>query len=797
MPGIKLYEKEKKMKNLVILLFLFGSFAANGQNLKGYVFTQKDNAPAQFASVGLLALPDSNMVSGAITLTDGAYSFEKVKPGKYVVKVTYMGHKTESKEVEINPGKEEIVTESIYLLETETTLNEATVIGEKLKGKELVDRTVYSVPAVVAQTSTNGYEILKKVPQVNVDFQNNVTLNGSSNFIIQVDGRQRDKEFLAKLLPTDIESVEIISNPSGRYEGNIDGVINIILKKEARYGMNGNVSLALKPFKKTTTALSGSIDYAMGKITFYTTGYIFSQNLFINNSVKSNFSLLDSTTHLVGNGKIGVMVGSVNSGFDYYMNEKNNLSFNVSIKPINQDIDLNSESLLYKFDNPQNRLLSTTGEYLKSNEATYSLFYKKTFGKAVREFTAEGIYYHFKSDQDNRFTNTRYLYNSDLPLNVIRRLEDNLNYRDYTSLKLDYVHPVGMNTKIETGYQFYYQQLSYELKIDDSQEGNLFEYQEYRHSAYAGITFNLKKIGFQANLRVENSNILTDSVSDPTYTCLLPSMNLQYKFSASQNLKLTYNRRINRPGIYDMNPYWKIGQDYSITTGNPDLRPDYRDRIQLTFTKNFGSNYFSPSIYYEYLSDKVGQEINTVVSPIDGSVTTFTKPYNLLNGYEYGGGINAMLWFVNINARVYKGHFDEYNNIPERDYFSYSINSYAFAHLDKNKKATAFAFISYNGVRVDAQTKTYSAPFYGFGAQKQMKNHSGGIFFLLPFSTDIKLSRAETEAPAITSQNIIGFDVSYYIQFSYSYKFNKGKNVKKLDRKIEIESDSKSQGIGK
>lgn len=790
-------KKNKKMKNLVILLFLFGSFAANGQNLKGYVFTQKDNTPAQFASVGLLALPDSNMVSGAITLTDGAYSFEKVKPGNYVVKVTYLGHRTEIKEVVINQGKEDIEAESIYLVETETTLNEATVIGEKLKGKELVDRTVYSVPAVVAQTSTNGYEILKKVPQVNVDFQNNVTLNGSSNFIIQVDGRQRDKEFLAKLLPTDIESIEIISNPSGRYEGNIDGVINIILKKEARFGMNGNVSLALKPFKKTTTALSGSLDYAMGKITFYTTGYVFSQNLFINNSVKSNFSLLDSATRLVGNGKIGIIVGSVNTGFDYYMNEKNNLSFNISIKPINQDIDLNSESLLYKSETPLNKILSTTGEYLSSNEATYSLFYKKTFGKAVQEFTAEGIYYHFKSDQNNKFTNTRYLYNSELPLNVINRLEDNLNFRDYTSLKLDYVHPVGMNAKIETGYQFYYQQLSYDLKIDDSQEGNLFEYEEYRHSAYAGITFNLKKIGFQANLRIENSNILADSVSDPTYTCLLPSMNLQYKFSASQNLKLTYNRRINRPGIYEMNPYWRIGQDYSVTTGNPDLRPDYRDRIQLTFTKNFGSNYFSPSIYYEYLSDKIGQEYMTVVSPIDGSVTTFSKPYNLLNGYEYGGGINAMLWFVNINARVYKGHFDEYNNIPERDYFSYSINSYAFAHLDKNKKATAFAFISYNGVRVDAQTKTYSAPFYGFGAQKQMKNHSAGVFFLLPFSTDIKLSRAETEAPAITSQNIIGFDVSYYIQFSYSYKFNKGKNVKKLDRKIEIESDSKSQGIGK
>ena len=167
----------------------------------------------------------------------------------------------------------EIAVDTIYLAETTTSLNEVTVVAERLKGKEMVDRTVYAIPAVIAKSSSNGYDILKKIPQVNVDFQNNVTLNGSSNFIIQVDGRQRDKEFLAKLLPSDIESIEIISNPSGKYEGNIDGVINIILKKEARYGMNGNVGFNIKPFNKPTTSATGSLDYALGKITFYVTAF--------------------------------------------------------------------------------------------------------------------------------------------------------------------------------------------------------------------------------------------------------------------------------------------------------------------------------------------------------------------------------------------------------------------------------------------------------------------------------------------------------------------------------------------
>jgi hypothetical protein len=302
-------------------------------------------------------------------------------------------------------------------------------------------------------------------------------------------------------------------------------------------------------------------------------------------------------------------------------------------------------------------------------------------------------------------------------------------------------------------------------------------------------------------LRVENSNIKADSVTTPNYSCVLPSVNIQYKLSASHNLKLTYNRRINRPGIYDMNPYFKINSNYDITQGNPNLKPEYRDRLQLTYTWNFGSNYFSPDIYYEFLSNKIGQRYLNVESPIDSALTTFRKPFNLLSGYEYGGGINAMLWFVNINAQIFKGHFDEFTGqstfIPARNYFSYTITSYAFAPLTKDKKTTAYVFLSYNGVNVDAQSKTYSIPFYGFGAQKQIKNHSFGFFYLLPFSKNIEFRRTETTTPFYSAKSTIGFDVSYYIQFMYSYKFNKGKNVKKLNREVKIESDSKSEGIGR
>jgi outer membrane receptor protein involved in Fe transport len=789
------------MKNYIFWLLLLTSITAQGQNIRGKVCLEKDKTPVQFASVGLVQLPDSNMITGVITLTDGGYFFEKVKPGNYFMKASFLGYKANGKKVTVEAGQGEITVDTIYLSETTASLNEVTVVAERLKGKELVDRTVYAIPQVVAKSSSNGYDILKKIPQVNVDFQNNVTLNGSSNFIIQVDGRQRDKEFLAKLLPSDIESIEVISNPSGKYEGNIDGVINIILKKEARYGMNGNVGLNIKPFNKPTTQATGSLDYAMGKITFYVTGFIVSQKLHISNWNDNHFTSIDSTTSMAGNGGINVTQSTINSGFDYYINDKNNLSFNISYKPTRQNVDISGETFLYKGNNPLNTISSITSTNTHSDETSASLFYKKTFKKAIQEFTAEANYYWFKSNDGNDFKNTQYLYNTDSILSTYARLEENLNERRYFSTKLNYVHPIGLSAKIEAGYQLYNQQLSYLFKVDHLESTNLFEYGEFRNSIYAGITYNLKKIGMQAMLRVEDSHIKADSVTQPNYACFLPSVNFQYKFSASHNLKFTYNRRINRPGIYDMNPYYKIGQNYDITQGNPDLKPDYRDRLQLTYTWNFGSNYFSPYVYQEYFTNKIGREFHVITSPVNNELTTISKPFNLLSGYESGGGLNAMLWYVNINARIYKGHFNEYTgqsvNIPSLNYFSYSITSYAFKQFDKNKKTTAFIFLSYNGVNMNAQSKTYSIPFWGLGAQKQIKDHSIGLFYLLPFSKNIKFSKTVTETPAYNSTNTVGFDVSKYIQFMYSYKFNKGKSVKKLDRKIDVESDSKSQTIGR
>ncbi len=794
----------KKIIFSILLVCLTGYISA--QTIKGFVFYSADKTPVEFANVAILNLPDSSLVKGVITYTDGQYSVPNMKPGNYFIKASYVGMENNGTNVTIAEGPSPVLADTIFLAGKSELLEDVTVTGNYVRAKEMVDRTVYEILPEIEKTSTNGYDVLRKIPSVQVDFNDNITLNGKSNFIIQVDGKQRDKEFLARIRPGDIESVEVIHNPSGRYEGDIEGVLNIILKKEARMGINGMFGLQLKPINKPTLGATASLDYGRQKATFYISGYSFLQRLNIEGTNYSRITLprlanpVDSILDLSGNGDFSITASSLNTGFDYYLNDKNTLSLNYSYKPYSNTVNILNNGEILIDTHAVNRQENETDVSSGSSESNVTAFYRKKFKKPIQEFTVESIYYFFNSENDNDFVQHMIPPGGMIATDSVVRNEITINDRNYFNTRIDYVQPIGVAMRLETGIQFYLQHMDYTYNTNDELASNNYAYSELRNAAYASIYWKLKKLSLQGTLRAENSNIDINSDISNTYTTLLPSSNVLYQFNTKNSLKLTYNRRIERPNLYRLNPFERLNNDLSVTAGNPYLKPEYKDRLQLSYSLNIKKVNFAPYIYHEFYSNKVDNRTILKVTSVSDVPTVYSAPENLLTGYEQGFGMNATIAFFNLNGSIYRGHFNSFSDslsiIPSRDYYSFRLNSYVVKPLFK-EKLNIFAFLNYNGAVRSAQTITYSPLFYGVGLNQKIKNHSWGIFYLLPFSKTIQFSKVITETPIIYSENKQLFDASWFVQVMYSYKFNKGRAVKKSDRKSDIDSDTKGGGLGR
>ncbi|NJO89018.1 MAG: TonB-dependent receptor [Chloroflexia bacterium] len=226
----------KKLTTLLILFFLVSAsqlFSQENLAIAGKVLDDKNQQPVAYANVSLYSLSDSSLVKGAITNENGEFGINDLRPNDYYVKVSYIGYQNKVVDkVSLSKEKPNVSLGTIAMAPEDTELGEVTVKEDKLKGQEKVDRTVYNVTAKVQEVSTNGLDVLKHIPSVSVDFQENVTLAGRSDILFFVDDIQRDKDFVAQLDPSSIDRVEIMTNPSSKYDADISGIIHIYLKKK-------------------------------------------------------------------------------------------------------------------------------------------------------------------------------------------------------------------------------------------------------------------------------------------------------------------------------------------------------------------------------------------------------------------------------------------------------------------------------------------------------------------------------------------------------------------------------------
>jgi hypothetical protein len=774
-------------------------------SITGVIVDDSTTAPVSYASVALLSAADSSLLNGMITNDQGKFQFNDLPYGKYNLKVTFVGYKPVLiKDLEVSRQNKTIDLQNLKIREDFKKLEEAVIVGQRLKGEEKVDRTVFTINDDVRKASTTALDALKHIPSVTVDFQNNVSLEGSSNIQFYVDGILRNKEYVAQLKPEQVDKVELITNPGVKYDADVSGVINIILKKEKRSGVSGSVKIPVPHPTKIVAEPSANIEYGNQKFRIYIGDQLhferFNGTEILSTKV-DNGILAPYRFEKTGEGINSWQNNYMNYGADWFINDKTSLNFlgewrtwkgvNDDYKSISQ---VYTDEVLTQYINTDKNSLNRSDNYY------FSLYFVKKFSKEGNEIKAEG-YYNTETGKDNNDYMEYYMDPSDIEtaIRVVDRSDLTENMRKNAEIKLDGTFMVK-NVKNEVGARTYGSWMGNEFTNTSTIEGvtneseQKFDYRETRQTAYYNLSGKVKKLAWQAGVRGEYSWLEIDSETTTDYTVLLPQFSLSQSLAKEQTLKLTYRKQIYRPSASDMNPFEVWTDSLHMRTGNPNLDPAIENKIELSYAKNFKSNYISPKAYFRYTNNGI-QDVTTVS---DEGVTVITQD-NIGKNVEYGVGVSGAFqilkhWRFNANVDVFNRIYrtdEATTGHSKEEMLSYRFNVSNIITLPKD--FTLFAVAYYGSPNISYQREFSRDILYLFGGEKKFNDKFSMDVFYNPFIKDFKYTQVITTAPGYYESWEGHVDAGQLFCFSVTYRFNKGNKISKIDRNVEYE---RSQGKG-
>lgn len=591
---------------LLVLIFIAYSASAQqaGSQIKGFVLGP-GNEPALYSTVVLLN-KDSILVKGTLSQQDGLFHLEKVEPGDYFLQIRNIEFNTYTSRRFTVKQDDQINFENILLVPANTQINEVTVTAQKALIEVHPDKMVFNVSSSVNAAGSSGLELLGKTPGVLLDMDNNIILQGKSGVIIYINGRpsrlsgQDLTNLLQGMRSDNIESVEIITNPSSRYDAEgTAGIINIVLKKNMRAGFNGNMISSFTRGEYSRASLGTTFNYNTGTLSSNSgislTGDDFYERF--DELAQQSGYLLDKESTAVNNRK-GV---NINTGLDYTISEKSIFSFDGRVFLTMRENTLQSTTVI---NNSGNQLLSETLkaetlDNIPSSNVNLNLSYRYQPGKSS-SFSADVSYGRFTSKKDTDQPNTYFDANN----NIIRSVNsqfDSDTYIDLWSGMVDYENKIGRFT-LTTGAKYSYISTDNRLAFYNIAEGipvfdisrsNDFTYLEKVAALYAIV--NVKpaaKITLNAGLRMENTASLgsldskvptEDSDVRRNYTDLFPNISIAYNDDKNHAVSLNYGRRITRPNYQFLNPFESRMSELSAWKGNPFLKPNYITNYQVTY----------------------------------------------------------------------------------------------------------------------------------------------------------------------------------------------------------------------
>lgn len=772
-----------KLGLLWIVLFSFVGMAQNKEiTVIGQLKETSSKITIPYATVVVANASTKQVISGTTSDNNGRFTI-KTPATNFYIKISFMGYKTRTFD-NIDTSKKLVDLGTVLLDENSQALEAVEVRAEISKTQFKLDKKVFNVGKDIASTGMGALEVLNNVPSVNVDIEGSVSLRGSSGVQILIDGKpsvltESGSNALGTITADMIESIEVITNPSAKYDAEgTAGILNIILKKEEKRGLNGSVSI------NTGIPDNHSIGVSMNKrtekfnlFTQFGGGYKsyprFNENI---NKNKTTGTVIKSN----GTNYRNEVFYNLILGTDYHIDDYNvltlsgNVAYEIESQPSSTDYSIyNQDGLVDEWTrNEETEAINPKWQY----EFNYSKEFKNN-KEHILLFSALGRF--FGKELSSDFTNTP--TSNDNP---DQKTDTEFQQADYT-FKLDYTNPITEQITIETGGQYLINDVGndYEVKnyseeddmfVTDEDLKNTFDYNQKVLGVYGTASYENVVWGIKVGARLENTDLtITNRGAKGTqhYNNLFPSAHTSYKFTDNFSLQAGYSKRIYRPRLWDLNPFISISDNYNIRAGNPDLLPEFTDSYEVTSIYKIGKASMSTSIYHKFTTD-----LQERVSIFEDNIIT-TTPFNIgsrrTTGLEINGKYSPIKWLT-FNGDFNWNYFDRKGEYEEQD-FNFSndswisrLNSKISFPLDIDMEITG----NYRSSNQTVQGVNSGYAFADIGLRKKMLKGRAVINLAI---RDLFASRI--------SENIINNDERYSYSFGrrgrffslgFSYGFGKG-----------------------
>jgi outer membrane receptor protein involved in Fe transport len=666
------------MRNILNILIIITGFSIDlfsqqrqgnfpGGSISGRVFDSATKHVIEYANIVVLSSKDSSMVTGGVTNSEGKFNLTIDRPGNFNIEVRFIGYDTKVLNIAIKPGNVDLDLGDILIHPSTINLSDVVVQGNRSPVTYEIDKKVINPDQMQTVISGNATDILANVPSVQVDVEGNVSLRGSQNFTVLIDGRpsQLDaQDALQQISASSIDKIEIITNPTAKYDAQgTSGIINIILKKNLSPGWNGIVN-----------ANAGMYDSYGGNILInyqdefkFNLGLDYNQRYFRGDQTQNNIYFWQTDTSLINSfGEInrGRKAFEGRAGIEFTLSDNDLLNFGFRGGKRDGGMTSNRSYIQYSSIDPNE--FEYSGNNDRSREGTYYAIntnYTRTFNLPGHQLLAEFVFGQQNSDE---FTTT-----SEFDSTGQFGGKNTTEYGPSTDFrwKIDYTLPVSEESKFEAGYQGEIEQSDennelYEFNLASNeyeiqpQFTNLTKYFDDQQSLYAMYSDVFWQTNVQVGLRAEYTyrNIevpwlnQTFNVDRIDY---FPSLHASYKFSPLSTVMASYSRRINRPGGWALEPFPTWMDANNVRIGNPDLLPEFIDSYETGVQTALGTISISTEVYFRMTTYKI-ESVRTALED-DVTLTTFSNV-----GEDYSLGAELMLifdplsfWNINFMGNIY------------------------------------------------------------------------------------------------------------------------------------------------